>query len=595
MAKEPAEMLLRSKHLCYFQQHGEIFAFHNLFGYLLSMSADLVDLLEFHHSDLRTREEVDAEFGEHFDKEQLDEFMTVFRLFSCLIDSELGEERSLWSMVPVRVRWVVFHQPSERQLTFWRTDRAGASSADPVAPWAARLWSMTNGERKLRDLYDDVKDDPSLAEFSNPEQHVLDTLAEWVHHERQYLKFAKAPLSKYGKEHQWPSYLRSTMPFAPWRPGVDPVPTNALEPVGVPLAPPHGYYESGVADPEKQFHEVETTLSHLLREPHVLLGGKSYSDRVVEALVKRGHLGAETHDVLEIGAGVGHFAAGFLARVREDHPEVFAGLRYTILDLSPALRGAQKALLEARGLADKVRWREANAETADLGEDAVDLLLCNEVIGDFTTVKLTREIVGLTEELDPAKAFETWTEETIKKLGDTGDVLREYAIPLRDAPDSFYFNVGAIQFLPRLLRALRPGGSAFVTEYGDALKYPVAGTHLDHLEFSIHFGHLVHVARRLGLDVDFQYVQDVIGLDRNAMTLTTARTYFTSLRAMLASFGVLLDKIAYTREMFEALVEDAVPIGEIGDVRFQIVDERCMGLAPHEFKALFLKKPVTAG
>ena len=29
----------------------------------------------------------------------------------------------------------------------------------------------------------------------------------------------------------------------------------------------------------------------------------------------------------------------------------------------------------------------------------------------------------------------------------------------------------------------------------------------------------------------------------------------------------------------------------VGDVRFQPANERCIGLAPHEFKALFLRKP----
>ena len=98
--------------------------------------------------------------------------------------------------------------------------------------------------------------------------------------------------------------------------------------------------------------------------------------------------------------------------------------------------------------------------------------------------------------------------------------------------------------------------------------------------------------KRVGFDAEVVYLQDLIRIDRNAQTLTTTRTYFSSLRAMLASFGIAFDKIAYTKEMFEALIAPALRLEDIGDIRFSIVDERCMGLAPHEFKALVLRKPL---
>ena len=587
-----AEMLLRSRHLSYFQQHGEVYAFHNLFGYILKMSADLAELLEFHR-ELRTREEVDAEFGDHFETEQLDEFMGVFKLFSCLIESEVAEERSLWMMVPVRARWVVYHQPAESELTFWRTDRDGKSSADPQPAWAARLWQRIDNTKTLRTLYDEIKDGASLAGLEKPEKQVLETLTRWVASDRQYLKFAKAPVWKFGKEHQWPSYLKSTMPYAPWQPGT-PLPPNPLEKVAEPLAPPHGYYEGEIMDAERQFRETETTLSHLLREPHSLLGGATFSQRVAEALSKLGALDGTTRRIVEVGGGLGHVAAGVLAWIRDTLPDAYGTLEYTIVDVSPVLRAAQEKLLTERGVADRVRWMAVNAETLDLPDASVDLLLSNEVVGDFTTVKLTRALLGLDGEKAQPEAFADWSPDTRAKLGAAGEQLLRYQPVLRDAPDEIYFNTGAIAFLERVAKALRPGGAAFITEYGDVVRYPIPGTHLDHLEFSIHFGHLVTVARGLGLEADVKYLQDLIGLDRNAYTLTTTRTYFASMRAMLASFGVEFDKIAYTREMFQDALEGHVPFAAIGDVRFSVVDERCMGLSPHEFKALILKRPASA-
>ena len=85
-------------------------------------------------------------------------------------------------------------------------------------------------------------------------------------------------------------------------------------------------------------------------------------------------------------------------------------------------------------------------------------------------------------------------------------------------------------------------------------------------------------------------MQDILEVDRESLTLETTRTYFQSLRAMLQSFGIQLRKLAYTDEAFRALLGDKLSLEHIGDVRFRIFDERCMGLAPHEFKALLLRK-----
>jgi SAM-dependent MidA family methyltransferase len=592
MNRNTEEMLMRSKHISYFQQHGEIFAYHSLFGYLLGMSRDLVDLLEFHDVQLRTREEVNARFEGDFEEEQLNEFLQIFRLFSCLIDSELAEERSLWKMMPVRSRWVVFHQAKPTALTFWRTDRAGQSHHEQVPPWAARLWQAIDGETALEDLYQQVSDDPSLKAHDKPRKQVLATLGAWVHHERQYLKFSKGPVSKFGPEHQWPSYLRSTMPYAPWVPGVDPDPQNPLDMVATPINPPHEYYESEVEDAEAQFETVETTLSHLFRDKTPLLDGENYASRVIDLLAERAHLHSDTQQIVEVGAGLGDFAAGVLERIRDTHPLVYDQLQYTSVDLSPALRARQQRRLEEAGVADKVSWRAGNAETMEFKEDSIDLLLCNEVVGDFTSIKLTVTLLGLDAGLpSPQDAYAKWSPQTEEKLGEAGRLIRAYDMPLRDAPSEFYLNQGALVFVEKLGAALKPKGSAWITEYGDGTQYPVASTQLDHLEFSIQFGHLRHLAQQLGLEASVEYVQELIQLHRDVHTLTTTRTYFSSLQAMLRSMGIELDKKAYSQDMFEELLGTNLTLAEMGDIRFQVIDERCMGLAPHEFKALLLRKP----
>ena len=589
--KGDGDLVERSRHLGYFQQHGQVYAYHDLFGYLLSMSPDVVELLEYHHEAPRTRAQAEEAFAGRFEEGQLDEFLAVLELFSCLVEPGAREEDRLPDMVPVRARWVVTHQPAEDRLTFWRTDRAGVSSADSAPPWAARLWARIDGERTLRAIVAEIASDPSLASEPSPEQAVLSLVASWVHHDRQYLRFSKVPVSRYGQEHQWPSYLRSSMPFAPYDPAGDAPPRDPFDDVGVPIEPPHGYYEGEVDDAAHQFRDVETTLSHLFRAPSPILGGATYAQRVVAALVDRGYAGPSTRHILEVGAGTGDFAAGVLLELRKRFPDTFADVRYTILDLSPALRAAQAERLAKAGLADHVTWREGNAETVALPSSSFDLVLCNEVVGDFTTVKLTRELLGLAEDAPAEEAYQRWDEARMERLGEAGEIIRRFAIPLEDAPDDFFLNVGALRFVQNLYRVVEPGGAAYITEYGERLRYPVASTHLDHLEFSIHFGHLMHVAGEAGFLTELEYVQDLIGMDRSAETLATTRTFFTTLRAMLQSFGIELDKRAYTRKMLTELLGTALRLEDIGDLRFHPVDERCMGLSPHEFKALLLRRP----
>jgi len=565
---------VRSRHVSWFSHHGQVFLFHDLYGYLLQMSPDVAAFVEF-HAEPRTPDEVEAAFAGRFDEEgMVAQFLSVLRLQSCLVPPGSDELAPLWDLHPVRARWVVFHQPAPETLTFWRT-QDGRAVPEAVAPWAARLWHALDGDRTLAALAVEVRDDPSLADEEDPLSRVLETVTSWVHHDRQYVKLSPLPVHLLGQEHAWPPYLRSTMPYRPWRPGVDPDPSDPLDPVGEPIRPPHGYYAEEVADAPRQFSEVETTLSHLFRDPHPALGGASYGERLADALVERGLLGPGTRRILEVGGGLGHVAAGLLGRLRDGQPDVFEGVSYTVFDLSPALRAAQGELLTDRGLSERVEWVACNVETEPPPAGTIDLLVCNEVVGDLTTVKLTRDLLAEPETIaEPA-----------------GELVRRYELPLTDASDDFFLNVGALRFVEWVAQALAPGGSAFVSEYGERDRYPVPSLHLDHVEFSIHFGLLEHVAARLGLETELVWVMDLIGLKPSERMLESTRTWLTSLQGLLASHGVTLGKRAWTRAELEALLPEGLELAHLGDVRFRAADERCMGLCPHQFKGLLLRRP----
>ena len=578
MTEPLREDLTLSRHLSYFHQHGRLYVYHDLFGFLMGMSPDIVGLLEFHRDVARGPAEVDAHFGRHFTRSVLGEFMSILENHACLVDPDINEPARLWRSYPVRARWVVYDKTAG--MTFWRAWQGAGPVSETVPGWAAATWEASDGNTSGRDLYDKLDAPPS-------EEGFLATLGAWVHHDRQYLRMSRIPVSKYGAEWKWPSYLRSTMPYAPWVPGQELAP-DPLEPLGEPVLPPHMYYENEIADAGEQFDEIETTLSHLLREPHPLLGGSTYAQRVAETLAARGLLGGQTRDIVEVGAGQGHLAAGLLRWMRDAHADTWEGLTYTIVDLAPTLRERQKQTLEAAGVGDKVRWVAGNVEDADTELPAADLLVCNEVVGDFTTVKLNRPLVGLETAADDVPEVDghppTEHSMEVRRLAEAAQIR------FLDAPEEFYVNLGAWRFVARLAEVVRPGGGAWITEYGEYARYPRPSTHLDHIEFSIHFGHLQKVAESVGFGAELAYVQELIGFDRNARALATTRSWYAALRAMLATHGVELEKAAYTEPMFAEALGGRVALDDIGDVRFESADERCMGLLPHEFKALILQR-----
>jgi hypothetical protein len=84
---------------------------------------------------------------------------------------------------------------------------------------------------------------------------------------------------------------------------------------------------------------------------------------------------------------------------------------------------------------------------------------------------------------------------------------------------------------------------------------------------------------------------DLIELDRGCSGLASTRSWFRALRSLLAHHGIALAKVGYTREMFEALCAGKLDPARFGDIRYEPIENRLMGLVPHEFKALLLRSP----
>lgn len=555
MSSSP-DVLRRSAHLSTFAHRGAVYLFHDLYGYLLQMSPDLVEFLNAFAEPTRAADVV-AAHADRFEG-QAQQFVDVFYQHACLVEPDDDEREGIWPMIAVKGKWNVWRRQGDR-VTLWTAWGERPIARLELTAAETAMWDAMDGEIRLNELR---------------AKHDAKGLAALVHRlthsDVQALKLSAFPMSMYAKRPSTtPSYLISTMPYRAWKPG-DPleVPPRDVE--------TDAYYQ-GIDDADAQFDHQETTLSHLLREPHPALHGRTYGAALVDALAAQGRLPSKTIRVLEIGGGLGYVARAACEALLARGLEV----TYTIRELSPRLAEAQRA--RTAGLPVTVDVGDVLA--ADFPADAFDLILSNEMVGDLPAQQLSRVDVGLTidggGEVDPKK---------VAALGRTGQLIAWLDVRLDDATEPFYLMTGAFELMLRVARWLAPDGTAVITEFGDRAKWPTLSLHLDHPELSTHFGHLEHGAHTLGLDAHIDFVMDLIDLDRTLQGLATTRSHFRALRALAAEAGVDLPKIGYTPELLAARFGDKLAVADVGELRWDRIEDRLMGLVPHEFKAVVVKK-----
>lgn len=163
-----------------------------------------------------------------------------------------------------------------------------------------------------------------------------------------------------------PRWATSTMPWPPvdgeaLAAGQGPEPASgAAQPAAL------FRYHEAIDDAERQFDEIETTLSHLFRAPHRALGGERFGDRLARFLVERG-VPARGARVLEVGGGLGWLGAALSERLEP--------ASYLVVDRSPQLARAQRR----RGLQSVV----GDAGALPVGDASRDLVVSNEMAGDL--------------------------------------------------------------------------------------------------------------------------------------------------------------------------------------------------------------------
>ncbi|MDB4958686.1 MAG: hypothetical protein JWO36_6255 [Myxococcales bacterium] len=551
--------LRRSNHLSWFAHMGAVYLFHDLYGYLMQMSPDIADLIEAFEGGADTEETI-AYFKPRFTDADPRQFVDVLLAHAVLIDPNEDEIEGVWAFVPIKNKWNVWQRREDR-MTLWTAWGERPVQQIFLDPEETKIWDAIDGEKRLIEMrhhHDNAK--------------IISLVRRLVHNDVQALKMSMMPWAIYAKRPAMaPPYLSSTMPYPAWKPGT-PVP---------PAADLTDYHLEHIAQADAQFDHHETTLSHLLRVPHPALAGRTYGQALTDALLPR--LPESALRVLEIGAGLGYVARDVIARLTAAGRKV----DYTIVELSPALAAAQQ-----ERLGTGAKWVMGDVLHAQLPDGAFDLIISNEMVGDLPAKQLSRTDLGL--------ALDGTGNADRDKLRGYSAIAADY-INVDDAPEPLYLQTGAYELVAKIAKWLAPGGTAIVTEFGELAAWPRLSTHLDHPELSTNFGHLHQVARGAGLDAKVEFVMDLIDLDRSQQGLATTRSHFRALRALAEDAGIDLPKIGYTHELLEQACAPAgasvshlpgkLDLATVGDLRWDKIEDRLMGLVPHEFKALLATKP----
>jgi hypothetical protein len=543
---------------------GAVYLFHDLYGYLMEMSPDIADMIEAFSDGVDSEETIQYFTGKFADANPR-QFVEVLVAHAVLVDPDEDEVEGVWAFVPIKGKWNVWQRRGDR-LTLWTAWGDRPIQQLFLDPDETKIWDAFDGQKRLVELRHHHDNDKLLA-----------LVRKLVHHDVQAVKLSMMPWSVYAKRPSMaPAYLASTMPYPRWQPGTPVPPIPALD----------AYHQYEISDADPQFEHQETTLSHLLRIPHPALaapgdatGGprvwRTYGQALADVLLARGAIPEGRVRILEIGAGLGYLTHDVIQRLRDRHREV----SYTIIELSPVLARAQQQRLAA--MAGDVTWVIGDVLSTAL-EGTFDVILSNEMAGDLPARQLSRTDLGLAPEGGTVDR---------DKLRAISRAAADLGVMLDDAPEPFYLQTGALDMIARIAAWLSHGGTAVVTEFGNVAAWPRLSTQLDHPELSTHFGQLMQAAQGAGLTASVEFVIDFLDFDRTLAGLATTRSHFRALRALAEGAGIDLTKIGYTPELLARTVGDKLDLATVGELRWDKIEDRLMGLVPHEFKALVMKRP----
>ena len=329
------------------------------------------------------------------------------------------------------------------------------------------------------------------------------------------------------------------------------------------------FHLRGITKRDSHFDTIETTVSHLFREPSEALQGLTYGRLLARHLRRRGWWNPKPRTILEVGGGLGYVARELAA---EFSPTERDGIRYVFLDITKPFLKSQLDLGRDGGW--NARGLQSNGEWLPLRDASIDLVIDNENLADMTPVQLTRA------EVQSGTGASALHQEAI-------DWMRRIRLPLdANLPDDFLFNLGPIRFVAELWRVLRPGGRAVLIEFGIESGWPAPVKLPGHTEYEVQYSHLRHAARWLGFQEQYFALPQFMVLKPDTQLLCTGAAY--AIQRFCQHLGKPFAIRAYTEPELKNTLGDMLP-RLAGCHYHELIDPAWFGL--WDFKVLLLEKP----
>jgi hypothetical protein len=345
------------------------------------------------------------------------------------------------------------------------------------------------------------------------------------------------------------------------------------------------FHESGIEDAWWEFDQIEPTVNHSFRFASESLGGLDYGSRfcvstlqpeIVPALLLSDRL-----EILEVGGGTGTFARSFIqqsATLSATAPKALQ-LNYHILDLSPTLIENQRRLLSE--VLPPNRHFQQDATKFDIPGKKFDLIVSNEVVADFPMAAVERHVAG-----EPSDNGQKWQ-------GNGVYYLEKYNLQTAGAPQNFLLNAGTFEFIERCWKHLFPGGTLILSEYGGPHTFPVQSFHLNHAEFSIHFGHLVECGKKVGFKCRLLALKDFLALDDEIQALTGREEHILCLNHVLRKYGKSIPYAVVSKTEFKEQFQEIINERELTGFSFlPLRNGHHFGPRIDQFMVLIMNKPL---
>jgi hypothetical protein len=109
-------VLRRSDRLSLFGHMGAVFLYHDLYGYLLEMSSDIVEMIDAFAGGAETKDVI-GRFAGSFGDADPAQFVDVLVAHAVLVEPGEDEIDGIWAMVPVKARWNVWRRNPGNTMT----------------------------------------------------------------------------------------------------------------------------------------------------------------------------------------------------------------------------------------------------------------------------------------------------------------------------------------------------------------------------------------------------------------------------------------------------------------------------------------------